>query len=353
MRPSILFLSNIPTPYQIDFWTAVGQHASVNIVFCTNTERNRHWTFNENITALKITTLSESNSIPQKFRNCFALARLILTNRPSHIIVGGYSHLEFIFCFFFCVFLRIPRYFWLERPLSNKASFYKKYILSCLLTKSHVIAIGRLAADFYKKYSKKITNIPYSINHLVYKTGATNSSKDMVTFLFVGQFIARKNILGLIDQFKIACETKKIRDRCFLRMIGDGEQLPLMIEQLQHSGLTNWEIKPFLQKQALIDELHKGDVLVIPSHHDGWAVVVNEAISAGLAVIATSTVGAAHDVVTPYRCGFVIKSISELNSKIKTYVTSPSRLNRHKKAAASCSYIFSAESQARRLINIL
>jgi glycosyltransferase involved in cell wall biosynthesis len=38
-------------------------------------------------------------------------------------------------------------------------------------------------------------------------------------------------------------------------------------------------------------------VLVIPSHREAWAVVVNEAVAAGLAVVASSIVGAAVELV--------------------------------------------------------
>ncbi|RME60556.1 glycosyltransferase, partial [Candidatus Parcubacteria bacterium] len=39
------------------------------------------------------------------------------------------------------------------------------------------------------------------------------------------------------------------------------------------------------------------DVLVIPSDHEPWGLVVNEAVAAGLAVVASDVVGAARDLV--------------------------------------------------------
>ena len=41
----------------------------------------------------------------------------------------------------------------------------------------------------------------------------------------------------------------------------------------------------------------EADVFVLPSRHDGWGVVVNQAIAAGMPVICSDAVGAAADLV--------------------------------------------------------
>ena len=42
----------------------------------------------------------------------------------------------------------------------------------------------------------------------------------------------------------------------------------------------------------------EADAFVLPSRHDGWGVVINEALGAGLPIIVSDGVGAAHDLVT-------------------------------------------------------
>ena len=41
----------------------------------------------------------------------------------------------------------------------------------------------------------------------------------------------------------------------------------------------------------------RSDVFVLPSRHDGWGVVVNQALAAGLPIITTDAVGAGLDFV--------------------------------------------------------
>ena len=50
----------------------------------------------------------------------------------------------------------------------------------------------------------------------------------------------------------------------------------------------------------------RADLFVLPSRHDGWGVVINQAISAGLPVVASDAVGAAAELVRPDENGYVV-----------------------------------------------
>jgi glycosyltransferase involved in cell wall biosynthesis len=54
----------------------------------------------------------------------------------------------------------------------------------------------------------------------------------------------------------------------------------------------------FLDDQVTMSALYRAsDVLVIPSDKEPWALVVNEAVAAGLAVVSSNVVGAAAELV--------------------------------------------------------
>jgi glycosyltransferase involved in cell wall biosynthesis len=54
----------------------------------------------------------------------------------------------------------------------------------------------------------------------------------------------------------------------------------------------------FLDDQAAISALYRlSDVLVLPSDHEPWALVINEAAAAGLAIVSSNVVGAAAELV--------------------------------------------------------
>jgi glycosyltransferase involved in cell wall biosynthesis len=55
----------------------------------------------------------------------------------------------------------------------------------------------------------------------------------------------------------------------------------------------------------------EANVFVLPSLHDGWGVVVNQAVSAGMAIIASDTVGAAVDLVSENANGLIFPNQNE------------------------------------------
>jgi glycosyltransferase involved in cell wall biosynthesis len=83
-----------------------------------------------------------------------------------------------------------------------------------------------------------------------------------------------------------------------LVVLGDG---PLRA-QLQSriptdlSGRVIWA--GFVDDQSVVSAVYRlSDVLVLPSDYEPWALVINEAVAAGLAVISSSVVGAAAELV--------------------------------------------------------
>ena len=65
-------------------------------------------------------------------------------------------------------------------------------------------------------------------------------------------------------------------------------------EQLNASD-TNIEVVRFLQKEALNKEYREAGVLLLPSRKECWGLVINEAASFGMPIVATNGSGAAKE----------------------------------------------------------
>jgi glycosyltransferase involved in cell wall biosynthesis len=76
------------------------------------------------------------------------------------------------------------------------------------------------------------------------------------------------------------------------------------------------------------------DVLVVPSRYDGWGVVVNEALMAGVPVVCSNRVGAGV-VVDAWGCGVTFSSedVPDLKAKLRDLALHPYRLARMSAAA--------------------
>ena len=67
-------------------------------------------------------------------------------------------------------------------------------------------------------------------------------------------------------------------------------------------------VEGFVQPADLPGLYAAADVFVLPSRHDGWGLVVNEALGAGLPIVVSDRVGAGRDLVKDGENGFVFPS---------------------------------------------
>lgn len=112
-------------------------------------------------------------------------------------------------------------------------------------------------------------------------------SNDMglIRLVFVGSLLYRKGLDILIEAVS-NCHSQGVR--VVLDVYGSGEPekyIPRSSDCVTYKGPI-----PFGDAQTVIAKYH---VFVLPSRHDGWGVVVNEALLQGVPVIASENVGAA------------------------------------------------------------
>src|SRR5262249_22179763 len=112
--------------------------------------------------------------------------------------------------------------------------------------------------------------------------------------IYSGRLAAVKRVDLLVDAFVAIVEQRPEWD---LVIVGDGplrEQLKARVTRQQSRII--WA--GFLDDQATVSALYRvSDVLVLPSDYEPWALVINEAAAAGLAIVASNVVGAAAELV--------------------------------------------------------
>jgi glycosyltransferase involved in cell wall biosynthesis len=117
------------------------------------------------------------------------------------------------------------------------------------------------------------------------------SRNGVAEVLFVGQFEERK---GLADLFRAFAALPDQSAR--LRLVGNGSLETEVARRAAQDPRV--EVVGYLPQERLPDALARARCLVLPSittalDREPWGLVVNEAMHAGVAVIATSAVGAA------------------------------------------------------------
>lgn len=125
--------------------------------------------------------------------------------------------------------------------------------------------------------------------------------RDEVKFLYVGRFAPEKNLRLLIRSF---AQAKQEGMNGVLLLLGDGPTKTALISEIQRLKVS--ESVSFLPwSNDVANIMGTVDVLCLSSFHEGYAMVLHEAMAAGLPVI-TTDVGCAGDVLRDKKEGLVV-----------------------------------------------
>lgn len=121
---------------------------------------------------------------------------------------------------------------------------------------------------------------------------------DHLLVAFFGKLIPKKDP-GLLLQ-SAPCLSNEIRQKLTLLFVGSGEleeSLQVQATGLQARDGIRSHFAGFVNQGGLLDWYLAADIVVLPSRRAGetWGLVVNEALQAGCAVVASEAVGCAAD----------------------------------------------------------
>lgn len=168
-----------------------------------------------------------------------------------------------------------------------------------------ILAIGHLAVDWYEWCGfpqEKIFNFCYVVENPQPTPPILYDPQKPLKFLFVGKLVPRKRVDLLLNALTLL-------DNQFwqLRIVGSGpiiERLSLQIENLKITDRV--QFVGIKSNEKVRQEMSKADVLILPSHWDGWGAVVNEALMSGTRVVCSDFCGAANVISNP-QCGEVFR----------------------------------------------
>lgn len=233
------------------------------------------------------------------------------------VIIAGYFHPTMQLAMLVRALQKRPWVLFGERPGMNNGSWWSKSLrrfpLTMVRTADAIIATGRLAQQQYETHfgsERPIYSLPYLVcpEPFLQIERAAIRAPNGVCFLACGELIPRKGTDVLIKAFARAAQSLP---NISLKIVGDGpEKNTLMgrVPEKIRNRVTFTGLVPFGER---IKPFVWSDVFVHPARHDGWGVVIQEALSAGLPVIATRQTGAAFDLVEEGKNGFLIEADDE------------------------------------------
>ena len=122
-------------------------------------------------------------------------------------------------------------------------------------------------------------------------------------YLYVGRLIPLKGLTRLLDAWRQFSRQDDVE--ASLLIVGDGELRDHLAHRVANEGLSNVKLLGFVQRRELPPIYSAADVFVLPSLQDCWAMVVQEAMIAGLPVIDSKYNGSAVELVAPGENGWI------------------------------------------------
>jgi glycosyltransferase involved in cell wall biosynthesis len=116
--------------------------------------------------------------------------------------------------------------------------------------------------------------------------------------------VRAKGVFDLLEAY--AHLDGEMRASVGLVFVGDGADRAELIERASRITLGTVQFPGFIQREGLPEFYALADALIFPTHSDTWGLVVNEAMSCSLPVIATGIAGCVADLLQDGWNGFVV-----------------------------------------------
>ena len=325
----VLFSTNVPSPYRIDFFNEFGKYCDLTVCFERETasDRDGKWKGKapENFKAvqLKLKPYKEDRSHGN------ALAKYIKDNEFDVVILTNYVSPATMSAISWCK--RHKKTFYIEYD----GGFYKKDRFPISLLKKYLLcsASGHFTTcEEHKKYllsigipEDKIFMYPFtsvraddiaSADNLLRTDKKTMREKleiheDKVV-LSVGRFIPCKG-------FDILMQAAAELDKNVGVYIVGGKPTEEYLALKNKLALDNVHFVGFKTKSELAEYYAAADLFVLPTREDIWGLVINEAMSFGLPCITTDRCIAGLELVENGKNGYVVPvdNSKEVAKKIK------------------------------------
>lgn len=317
-------------PYRDPFFACLANAPEIDLkVFYLHSQDSmRSWTPEGSYAAETLPSLVSERfySLPVAGAVNLSLPRRLAEFQPTHLIVYGHSYWSQFAAMRWARRNQVPYFLRCDHTPMNIFSdrqggrvrwsrLRDKVIRAAAARSSGALTIGRENDRFWAYFGipkKRRFFVPFSVradqfaetaDRLRTDRMSLRASKGLPTgrlLLYAGRFVEKKNLSALINALGLA-------DRPDLRLVlvGDGplhEGLHAQAHALAPHQIT------FLRfgSQSELAEIYAAvDGLVLPSFTDGWGLVVNEAMAAGLPVLVSVNCGCSPDLVRPGENGLL------------------------------------------------
>lgn len=311
----VLFLTNLPSPYRVDFFNELGKLVELYVLYerKSSIARNEKW-FSNNAKNFKEIYL-KGISIGEESSICFEVIKYLQDSSFTHIVISGYGTATSKIAILWLTLNRISFIMNVDGGIIKETRGIKYLIKRFFISKAdlylsagnnttnYLVHYGAcrdrcLIYPFTSLFQKDILGEPLTkLEKDIYREKLGMYEKHIV--ISVGSFIKRKGFDVLLNSIP------KLKDDVGIYLIG-GKMIDEYNKIIEEKQISNVYFIDFMDKRELIEYYYAADLFVLPTREDIWGLVINEAMAKGLPIITTTKCVAGVELITDYETGLLV-----------------------------------------------
>lgn len=311
MKP-VAIITNIPAPYRVDLFNYLQQHTEkyeIHIFYASRNEDNREWKIEEekllNTHFLDSYTIKIPYCFDTKYIHISKGIKVELKNLHPAIVVGAEYNPTALQALQYCREQKIPYISWTdgtlhsERNIGRVQKMLRKYIIRHARAYLASSSKAREAQIFYGANPNSCFVSFLTVDLEKYKVESLEREKGRI--LCVGSLIKRKGIDLLFSALQ------GVEVEYTLVLVGNGveeQNLKKLTRELEIDNKV--EFLGYLSREQLKREYAKSSIFVLPTREDCFALVILEAMCAGLPVVSSKFADGAYDLIEEGKNGYII-----------------------------------------------
>jgi len=232
---------------------------------------------------------------------------------------------------------------WLhDRPRTGITLLAKKFYFALLRNLvDAVLAIGTHNVEYWKHYFGEdfpIFLMPYSVDNAYFQRRSLEAAegRDALraeldlepgrpVILFASKLQTRKHCDDLVEAYAKLSPGAGQEPHPYLVIVGDGEERAALERQAADTGFKSIRFCGFRNQSEMPRFFDLCTVFVLPSRHEPWGLIVNEAMNAARAIVVSDDVGCQVNLVTDgvEGCVYPVRDVEALAGALARVLATP------------------------------
>ena len=313
----VVIITNIPAPYRVELFDYLQKHTEeyeIHIVYASRNEDNRSWAIDETKMGNSHFLDSYTIKIPRRYDTKYihiskGVAKLLDELRPN-LVVGSEYNPTILQAVHYCSRKKIPYVSWTDGTLHSERNIgrlqkkFRHYVISHGAAYLASSTRSREAQIAYGARAEKCFVSLLTVDVDQYRVEPENRQANRL--LCVGSLIERKGIDLLLRALN------GMEEPWELALAGGGSEEEALRSLAQELGIgERVHFLGYLSREELKREYAKSGIFVLPTREDCYALVILEAMCAGLPIVSSIYADGAYDMIENGENGVLVDPYQE------------------------------------------